>query len=72
MSTYREYAQAGKELLGALPTLNADELENGMKCLGILYLELEGMDFVEEMNAPRLYEMVSKRCMTRQFDLMVA
>jgi len=63
---------AGKEFLEQLPTMNIEELDNSFKCLGILYLQLDtySMDFVQTINAPRLLEMLAKKKLEREFQLL--
>ena len=63
------------EFVKAMPTLNLDELDNGMKCFGIAYL---GCDFADDLmgranreaGAPALFRLVSHLYMKRELELL--
>jgi hypothetical protein len=42
--TPAEFNRMAKELLDAAPTLDVDGLDNGIKCLGIAILNIDGSD----------------------------
>jgi hypothetical protein len=67
--TIEDFKRGAKEFLEALPTLNADELENGLKCFNLLYLTCDLSEKVNEIVAVGLVRFVHKRVFDREFDL---
>jgi hypothetical protein len=67
--TIEEFKRGAKEFLEALPTLNSDELENGLKCFNILYLNCDLSDPINEILAVGLVRFVHKRALDREFEL---
>ena len=63
------------EFIKALPDLNIEQADNGMKCFGLAYLGCKFPDDVlgrcnRDAGAPALLRIVSREYMTREIELM--
>lgn len=56
--TWPEMKQMGSEFLRALPSLDRDQADNAMKCLGLALLGLEGAE-IERQQAVHLFRYAS-------------
>lgn len=55
----------GKELLDALPTANAEEVEAGWKCVSLAYLGVKLASKAEEVQAVALFKIISAKVLER-------
>lgn len=72
---FEELKKMTAEFVRAMPTLNLEELDNGMKCFGIAYLGCEFPDDIignanRNAAAPAIFRIVSKLYMDREWELL--
>ncbi len=72
--TYDEFKVICRDFLVAAPTAALDELDAGMKCVGLCYLGIQFDDgFLGEINrtagAPALMRICAKAFVAREFEL---
>lgn len=65
--SWEEFKRASKEFYDAAPMLNADELDNAFKALGLMYFGMN--DERWHHSAVTLLNMMSRRCIEREFQL---
>ena len=76
-SDFEGLKRMASEFHKALPTLNDDELENGMKCFSLAYLGCEFPNDVrgranQDAGAPALLRIVSRKYLDRKLQLEAA
>ena len=69
--SYEELKKIAVEFLKAAPTLDLDELENGLKCFHLHYLGCQYQNKAEEAMAPGLFHYVGKKYFDAEFALMM-
>lgn len=65
------FKRMAAELLKALPRLGSDNIESGLKMLGIAYLEMRVVERSDRPIAVGVYEFTSRKCLARQTELIV-
>lgn len=74
-TTLEQFKQEAKELLLALPKLtDYDKVENGIKALNLLYLNLRytpGKEKIEEIIAVSTWDFTCRKAVTRQTDILL-
>lgn len=72
--TYEQFRQMAGEFFRALPTANAEELDAGLKCLGLAYLGIQWGDsrldeIHQEVGAPTILRLATGKAILRELEL---
>lgn len=66
----QEFKEMAKEYILAIPTLNKEELDNGLKCFNLGYLNVTYEHPADETIAVSLVKYVHKKYHDREFELI--